>query len=426
MGPTVASASFVQELRQALLHLYDAPELRRSPLVERLGLGQCEDPPTSLRHLLLAAIVSLKPGPGVPPQTRAWRTYQILSLRYTEQVSQREVGAELGLSIRQLRRQENLALRTLADLLWTRHNLDATPPVAGALTTPAGAANEEIQVAEGGTPSREQELEWLRRSFPSEITDPSELIHGVLRTVTPLAQASRVRLQASVPAALPNLSAQQAAVRQALLNTLTAAIHCAPGGEVHLEAQGGLRDVFVRIRPRPYGQATSPVPARDRESLEMARQLAVLSGGSLNLQTADGRYPFSAELVLPAAERVMVLVVDDNADTLDLMQHYLAGTRYHATTVRDPRQVLASPEGSPPDLIMLDVMLPGVDGWELLGRLREHPHTHGVPIIVCTILPQEDLALSLGAAAFLRKPVSRRTLLVALDRLWDSQAKGSA
>jgi CheY-like chemotaxis protein len=62
-------------------------------------------------------------------------------------------------------------------------------------------------------------------------------------------------------------------------------------------------------------------------------------------------------------------------------------------------------------------MLPGCDGWELLGWLRERPSTQGKPIIVCTILPQEGVALSLGAAGFLRKPVSRSDLLTMLDRV---------
>jgi CheY-like chemotaxis protein len=61
-------------------------------------------------------------------------------------------------------------------------------------------------------------------------------------------------------------------------------------------------------------------------------------------------------------------------------------------------------------------MLPGIDGWELLGRLREHPQIGTAPIIVCTILPQEEFALTLGAAEFLRKPVSREALLSALDQ----------
>jgi CheY-like chemotaxis protein len=423
MGQTAASALFVQELHHALLHFYDAPELRRSPLIDLLGMGQREDPPTSLRHLLTAAINSLKPGPGVPPQASAWRTYQILSLRYVEQVSQREVGAELCLSIRQLRRRENLAVRTLADLLWTRHNLQVRVVASETPTPPATDTDAENQAPEAGTPSREQEMEWLRRSFPSEITDLGELIHAVLKTVAPLAQVAGVHLEVSVPACLPGLSAQQAAIRQALLSTLTTAIHCASGGEVQLAVRGGQREVCVDIRPQRPAAATASLPPHDRESLEMAGQLAALSGGSLALETREVQgCAFTAQFMLPMAERVSVLVVDDNADTLDLVERYLAGTRYRAIGVRDPRQVLALAAERAPDLIMLDVMLPGVDGWELLGRLREHPRTHGTPIIVCTILSLEDLALTLGASAFLRKPVSRRALLAALDLVWAPKA----
>jgi CheY-like chemotaxis protein len=73
-------------------------------------------------------------------------------------------------------------------------------------------------------------------------------------------------------------------------------------------------------------------------------------------------------------------------------------------------------EAETPKIIVLDVMMPGINDWELLGQLREHPRLREIPIIVCTILPLEQLALLLGAAAFLRKPVSRELFLQALDR----------
>ena len=68
-----------------------------------------------------------------------------------------------------------------------------------------------------------------------------------------------------------------------------------------------------------------------------------------------------------------------------------------------------------PQIIVLDVMMPHVDGWEILGRLRQHPVTGQIPIIVCTILAQEELALSLGASSFIRKPITRQAFLAALD-----------
>jgi CheY-like chemotaxis protein len=82
----------------------------------------------------------------------------------------------------------------------------------------------------------------------------------------------------------------------------------------------------------------------------------------------------------------------------------------------DPEQALLLAEAESPEIIVLDVMLPDTDGWELLGRLRAHPLTRQTPVIVCTILPQEQLALALGAAAFLSKPISRPALLAALDQ----------
>jgi CheY-like chemotaxis protein len=67
-------------------------------------------------------------------------------------------------------------------------------------------------------------------------------------------------------------------------------------------------------------------------------------------------------------------------------------------------------------VIVLDVMMPRIDGWEMLGRLRSNRATSHVPVIVCTIMAQEELALSLGAAGFLKKPVTRQDFLAALDR----------
>jgi CheY-like chemotaxis protein len=60
-------------------------------------------------------------------------------------------------------------------------------------------------------------------------------------------------------------------------------------------------------------------------------------------------------------------------------------------------------------------MMPGLDGFEALGRLKQHPNIGHVPVVVCTILDQEALARSLGADAFLKKPITRHDFLIALD-----------
>jgi CheY-like chemotaxis protein len=112
-----------------------------------------------------------------------------------------------------------------------------------------------------------------------------------------------------------------------------------------------------------------------------------------------------------------VLVIDDNADTLQLLRRYTAGTRYRLVGTRDPDQALGIACETDPQVVVLDVMMPQVDGWKVLGRLRQHPLTGHLPIVVYTILAQEELALSLGASAFLRKPVTQQRFLAVLDQV---------
>jgi len=413
-----AKSSFVRDLHNALRHLYDPIALRHNPLLGLLDLEPQENPLLALRHLLLAAIEALKPDPDTPSQANAWRVYQILYERYAEQFSQEEVAVHLALGTRQLRRQETLALRVLADYLWGHYGLQdkATP-----MDQPAPHTSDAPLPSQGATPSREQELEWLK-SYPSEPLHVASLIQPVLRTITPLAEALQVSIECALPGNLPQLVAQPIAIRQALSNIVTAAIHAVPGGRVHVSAQSRSAAVAIAVQSFASGRLLGKgdalaQTADDLDNLEIARRIAGFFGGSVEVSvSAGGGQVWAAQLTLPAASEVTVLIVDDNADTLQLLQRYLEGTRYRFAGISDPQQALPLAEEVAPSIIVLDVMLPGLDGWELLGRLREHPRTRDVPVIVCSILAQEQLALALGAAAFLRKPVSRDMFLAALAK----------
>jgi CheY-like chemotaxis protein len=407
MASDVQDGVSVADLRRALYHLYDPAVLRRNALVRLFGLEQSADPASVLRRLLTEAIEELKPAPSVPSHANAWRTYHLLSQRFTEQFTQREVATDLGLSIRQLRRQETIALRLLADHLAAGHGLMA----------PASSQQAAETVPNEDTPSREQELEWVRRSLPSEPVDLGAVCEAALKTIAPLTRALRVRAECEMPPDLPHLAGRPATLRQAMLNILTAAVRCVPDGQVCIEAEARGMRVLVRILPTASDAPAAPLPGDHLESLEMATELVGLSGGIAEVLPAQGpKQPFAVCLTLPSAEQRTALVIDDNADTLQLLDRYLVGSRYRFVGTSDPQQALTLAEQERPDIIVLDVMLPDIDGWELLGRLREHPSTRGVPIILCTILPQEHLAAALGAAALIRKPVSRAAFLSALDR----------
>jgi len=182
-------------------------------------------------------------------------------------------------------------------------------------------------------------------------------------------------------------------------------------------SEGGLALVVLAVGPPEVGP--SPPPAAMDECLAMAGQLVETFGAALTVRT-KGRDPgerLYARVTLTQAREVRALCIDDNADALRLFERYLQDTRYRMLPLREAQRTMDIAAEARPDVIVLDVMLPDIDGWELLGRLREHPATRGIPVLVCTILPQEELARTLGAAAFIRKPVSREGLLAALARV---------
>jgi CheY-like chemotaxis protein len=123
---------------------------------------------------------------------------------------------------------------------------------------------------------------------------------------------------------------------------------------------------------------------------------------------------FQLTLALLQVDRC-VLAVDDNPDMAHLYRRYLAGTRYYLQHVNLGAKALAAIDLYRPDVVVLDVMLPDIDGWDLLTRLHEHPATRSLPVVICSVMPEQQLAHALGARHFLAKPVPRPTFIAALD-----------
>ena len=428
IGRALDRDRFLTELRKALHHLYDPAVLQCSPLIALFGLDKRANPHTALRRLITDAIRKMKPEDTVPLYARAWRIYHVLAYRYVEQSEQRTVAFDLGLSVRQLRRQERLAERVLAEHLWKQYgyDLEAKAQEAQGLSPPLGglASFEEGEAILGP----EEELKRLRQSLPSETTKVDEFVKNVIEVAKPLLREAGVEVRCQIPHGLPPLVVQLLLLRQAFLNLLTFSARAVPQGQVHITAETIPPVLYIRFYTA-VDQASSVVNQNDdvrqwKEQTEIASQLVKAFGGDLKLSLKPNNI-ITAQFALPIVQqRIRVLVIDDNADTLLLFERYFSGTRYEFAGVRDPEQALTLAESLSPQIIVLDVMLPGIDGWELLGRVREHPLTRHTPIIVCTILPQEELAYALGAAAFIRKPVSREKLLSVLDQQITSLGPG--
>lgn len=403
-------------VRRALHHLYDPRELRRSPLPLMLGLAEPLADPAALRQTLVGAIARLAPPPGTPVDSNAARIHQVLTYRFVEQSAQQQVADDLALSIRQLRRLEAAACEVLAAALAQRHHVDLAALARSALPAASPLPPEPPAPTPAAMPDAEQELAWLQRSAVPELGSMPRLIAAAVATVEPLAQARRVTFDLRVPPDLPPVYAALPLLRQALINVLSALLDQVQDGPILLRLDDTEGQVIVEVAAGAEVEVVPSDPAVTARSLELARRLAVLAGGQLEGDVpADIRR--GVRLVLPAAEQAPVLVVDDNEDALRLMERYLAGSPFRFIGTRNPEEALPAALAHRPTVIILDIMLPGVDGWELLGRLREHPGLGAPAIVISTILPQEPLALALGAAAFLQKPFTQEEFLAAVRRL---------
>jgi CheY-like chemotaxis protein len=408
----VSRQSFLEYLHDALNHLYNADLLRKSPLASILSVSSRFETSAGLRKVLVEAIDSLKPDDSEPESSKAWRTYESLYCCFIQQLNQQVVADQLSISARQLRREQHNALEHLADLLWEKYHLaEALPP----------SRPEPEQETQDDKPAHSRlisEMDWILDSQPAAPTRLADEVQTAVGVFQGMAQKSCLSVQSQIPADLPALAIHPTALNQILVSLLSIAFSSsAENCEIRLSANRLPMAVELTLD-------LSAVPAQERSeqekqeqenSLSIADELVRVSGGHLAHEPAEKGF-FPMRLVLPALEQFPVLVIDDNEDSLQLVKRYAAGTRYRLICTRDTDQVLELAASFHPRIIVLDIMMPKENGWIVLGRLRQHPLTAETAIIVSTILPQEKLALSLGASAYLKKPVSRQEFLQALDQ----------
>ncbi len=398
---------FVKDLRGALNHLYDPDYLRRSPLAALFGVATRADTPLSMQHILEDAIAALKPKAGEPAQSPGRRIYDLLSFRYVEQFNQKEVADQLGTSLRQYRRDQEAALNFLALRLWEKYQPD--------LSMGGKKLEQELPAPADLAETGKDELAWLASPSPESSTHLAQILETVLDLVHPLSLRYSTDIAVETPQDLPALAAHPVAVRHILLNLLGVAIHRTARGRIAISSKILPGGVEVQMQGSRSAAPAATEADNDRDNLDMAAQLVQRCGGRLTLVSEAPA--FKAILVLPAIERLTILAVDDSVDTVQLLERYTSGTHYQLISTHNPEQCLELAEKQRVRAVILDLMMPQVDGWEVLGRLRNNPPTARVPVIVCSILHQEELALTLGADAFLRKPITRASFLATLDRV---------
>jgi CheY-like chemotaxis protein len=403
---------FQKLLRSALKHLYNPDFLRQSRLSSVFGVGDRFDSPMALQRILTDAIQAMRPGNDVLEAAQVWHTYDILLYRYIQQLTQDQVAGQLGISSRQLAREQETALEVLAVRLWDQYQI--------------GETYTELEVTQALSPedlasNLTNNLRWLEETPYKKGTNLIDEMNDVVNLVNSLAENHSVTLELKMDTGIPDILVHPVAIRQILVSVLNVAIDQAGQGSVQIQVTHLEGDVEVRITGSSFASA-SELGENDQSSLAMAHELVSMSKGRMAYSFSS--VSFHIQLVFPTFKPVIVLVIDDNQDFLDLFRRYTHGTRFHLIVTRNPHRAINLVEEHSPKVIVLDVMMPEMDGWQMLGRLRRHPSSSHLPILICSIVQQEELARTLGAKGFLRKPVTRKNLLDALDQLAENEERG--
>jgi signal transduction histidine kinase/CheY-like chemotaxis protein len=283
------------------------------------------------------------------------------------------------------------------------------------------------------------------------------LVRDVESTIRPLVEQNQNTFDVRCPDDVGTMHADLTRVRQILFNLLSNASKFTKGGQIVLEVlplrvKGrewlefevsdtgiGLSEEQLERLFQSFSQAD---PSTSRKyggtglGLVISRRFAQMMHGDITVRSGLGKgsvftvrlprvagaSPALAETVelprppAPVSVTPTVLVVDDDRATRDLIARGLQKEGFKVITANSGEEALRLARAQRPDVISLDVLMPGMDGWTVLTSLKADPITASIPVVMVSMLDDSEIGFALGAADYLTKPVDRERLVTALRR----------
>ncbi len=274
-----------------------------------------------------------------------------------------------------------------------------------------------------------------------------ELLADVLSTVSNIAAQNGNAVSLTCDPGLVEMVGDATKVRQVLLNLLSNACKFTRDGKIHVEGrleggEGGSKWVSISVTDTGIGIAPEQVERIFNEfiqgddsttrrfggtglGLSLSRKFCQMMGGDVRVMSALGQgstftmllplHPAgTAAAALPELPPVQsdrtVLLVDDDPSLLDTLSRLLTRDGYNVRCAQDGREGLEMAREIRPGLVVLDVILPTMDGWEVLSALKADPSLAAIPVVMLTIVDEAEKGLSLGAVDYLSKPLDRGKL----------------
>jgi CheY-like chemotaxis protein len=379
---------FEQQLQNCLLHFYDYAYLQESTLVDYLIPEETTAKRIqTFRDRIETAIEKMRPPDTMPSQSKSSRLYNVLTLRYIEQDEIDDIIDQLAISRRQYYRELSRAITSLANILQE-----------GSL---------EIVDSPDDVFTVQSEIASLRQhSLRNVSVNLHNLLDGVINANSILASNHNVAIHYHSYADDVTVGIDRALVRQLLLVLLSSLIGLVVEEgtlEIEVSVTEDAITILFHIECKHHHKQVVIDSLSQQETLStlltaVASHLSVLEDNSDVIQ-----------LSIPL-RRVSILLIDDNPDVISLFRRLIDSLTYRLIVANDGQGILSIINKEQVDIIILDIMLPEIDGFELLQIFKSNQGTKDIPVVICSVLESEELAMSLGADAVLAKPPTKAEL----------------
>jgi CheY-like chemotaxis protein len=383
----------------ALRHYHDTARLQLCPLIGLLALDHSENAPAALRQVIRAGIDQLRPAPEIPFGEPPWLIYRLIRLRYIESRSILDTCQDLGCSTASFYRYQRAALDALVELMWTSYK---------SCQSVSSSASEFTNE----TPGQQDVAQAVRvaRGTGFLSVDPHLLTRSMLEITRQMTCEKGILVHCELEPSLPLVHGDPAMLLQILLDMMRGSLSGAADTGLEVSVRTQATEIIWRVsgldEARLLGQ--DPLVIMGRVSQALLREYRGHAWWE-----ATGKREVAFCVGLPAESPRRILIVDDDADTCLLYCRYLE-PQFTACAASSWAEVKTRLDDTKVDLILLDMLMPVEGGWTILQRLRADTRTAQVPIIVCSVLDQPQLAISLGADLVLRKPVDPAALVRAI------------
>jgi signal transduction histidine kinase/DNA-binding response OmpR family regulator len=280
-----------------------------------------------------------------------------------------------------------------------------------------------------------------------QMVSVASVVGEVASTVDPLAAQKQIHLEFEAASA-GQILADESKLKQMILNLVSNAIKFTPeGGTVTIKAARLVDRLEIVVSDNGIGIAAQDVDRLFKEfqqvdsgvnrkqqgtglGLALTRSFAILHGGDVRVQSELGKGSrFTIDLPLEARgpfrvpndpkrsetaadfSRPLVIVVEDDPGAAELLSRQIGRAGFRTEIARSGAEALRMAKERKPAAITLDILLPDVDGWEVLTRLKRDEATSDIPVIVVSVVDNPDLGTALGALDYFVKPVDAKNLL---------------